>query len=124
MRISDWSSDVCSSDLTPDRLTRKPLKTDFRYPRRGRDDLRRRDQAVEVEGLGDRGAHQIVAVDDVDMHRHHVEDGQRPEQSLNPDDQRQPFMSSPNEQWPTYRHLPVPPKTVRTPPQQRRPGRA
>src|SRR3546814_5125111 len=27
MRISDWSSDVCSSDLLPEGLSRRPLTT-------------------------------------------------------------------------------------------------
>jgi hypothetical protein len=96
-------------------LAEKALETDFGHPRRGRDDLRRRCEAIEVEGLGHRGAHQMIAVDGVDVNDHHVEAGQRPEQSLDTHDQRQPFMRSPNEQRPTYRHLLVPQKAVRKP---------
>src|SRR3546814_6659132 len=32
MRISDWSSDVCSSDLAAWRLSEGPIRTDFLTP--------------------------------------------------------------------------------------------
>src|SRR3546814_15943227 len=55
MRISDWSSDVCSSDLLPrGRQLRQPLPAPHREgDRRCRDDLRdrgRRDRPVRRPG--------------------------------------------------------------------------
>src|SRR3546814_11041430 len=50
MRISDWSSDVCSSDLLPDalapRMLRKPLRPapEWRPPRRQHHGLPARDR--------------------------------------------------------------------------------
>src|SRR3546814_7826105 len=36
MRISDWSSDVCSSDLIARHLERQPLANEYRLARHGR----------------------------------------------------------------------------------------
>src|SRR3546814_9713236 len=51
MRISDWSSDVCSSDLVQHRATQSHLlAAEFAEGYRG-DELATEDAAVMVEGL-------------------------------------------------------------------------
>src|SRR3546814_17970492 len=69
MRISDWSSDVCSSDLSPEyRAARQCARDDGRWAAerddvgdavsraQGHGDLRRRRLHDEQPGNGDRGA--------------------------------------------------------------------
>src|SRR3546814_4989529 len=51
MRISDWSSDVCSSDLVPD-MTLSPLKVHQRTPRNVSSTVCRRTDAGEIDMPG------------------------------------------------------------------------
>src|SRR3546814_3226140 len=51
MRISDWSSDVCSSDLHGDLGRARTTRIDQRCPRRHRQRRRRANGASVVQGL-------------------------------------------------------------------------
>src|SRR3546814_6416847 len=67
MRISDWSSDVCSSDLRPDRITPDQQLSAFHNSHRNQhfsgrllsrsnlldDPVRRRSERAELRGSGD-----------------------------------------------------------------------
>src|SRR3546814_14596727 len=99
MRISDWSSDVCSSDLrtpdSPDRLTQEPLKPDLLRLGVSRDHLGSVDELAEAERLRRRRPHEVIAMDIVDVDRHHVEAGQGPKPDLDAHEQRQPIVRAP-----------------------------
>src|SRR3546814_4655809 len=86
MRISDWSSDVCSSDLfgSVDELTKG-------------------------ERLRRRRPHEVIAMNIVDVDRHHIEAGQGPQHDLDAHEQRQPLVRAPYEKRPAdVRHCHLP----------------
>src|SRR3546814_20257521 len=63
MRISDWSSDVCSSDLA--QHPRPPARADFRGPCALRVE---RDERRELRQLDEAGEFDRAAVVDIELH--------------------------------------------------------